>query len=65
MNANRALGLLVAILITTGEALILATDTAATAQSPQDHTRSVAPQGAGTIADARLAYSESRGLSDG
>jgi hypothetical protein len=50
MNTNRALGLLVAILITTGEALILATDTAATAHSPQDHTRYVAPQGAGTIA---------------
>jgi hypothetical protein len=62
MNANRALGLLAAILVTTGQALVLATDTAATAQSPEDTTRHAAPLDAATTADAQRAHSESRGL---
>ena len=61
MNANRALGLLAAILVTTGEALVLATDTAATTQSTQDNTRHTAPLDAEAIAGAQPAYTGSRG----
>jgi hypothetical protein len=65
MNANRALGLLAAILVTTGQALVLATDTAATAQSTHDNTRQAVPLAAGAPANAPLAYSDSRGLIGG
>jgi hypothetical protein len=65
MNANRTLGLLAAILVTTGQALVLATDTAATAQGSEDSIHhETAPSAAG-VADAQPAYSESRGLIGG
>ena len=65
MNANRVLGLLAAILVTTGQALVLATDTAASAHGSQDSTRQESVLDADSVGDAQLAHSESRGLTGG
>ena len=65
MNANRALGLLAAILITTGQATLLAVDTSATAESTAAPSRYDSTLGAENIAEAPLAYGESPGLIGG
>jgi hypothetical protein len=50
MFANRVLGLLAAILVTTGQALVLAEDTAAPAQNLHTHARHRAELVAGRVA---------------
>jgi len=61
MNANRALGLLAAILITSGQALLLAVDTSGAAESTPAPSRYDATLGAKNTADAPRAHNESRG----
>jgi hypothetical protein len=65
MNANRALGLLAAILVTTGQALVLATDTAATAQGTEQNTRHEPPAPGEPVADAQAAHGGWRALIGG
>ncbi|HEV7432899.1 MAG TPA: hypothetical protein VGN77_07640 [Steroidobacteraceae bacterium] len=65
MNANRALGLLAAILVTAGQAMVFAVDTAAAAQSSEELRRFDAALGATNFAEGQLAYSASRGLIGG
>ena len=65
MNANRALGLLAAILITTGQALVFAVDTSAAAESTVAPSTYHSTLGAKIIAESQLAYGESRGLIGG
>ena len=65
MNANRALGLLAAVLITSGQALLLAVDTsgaAETATAPSHYDTSL---GAKITAEVRRADGESRPLVGG
>jgi hypothetical protein len=61
MSANRVLGLMAAILVTTGQALVLARDTAAPAARPQAHFHHTSELGSSRMAYARLVYGWSRG----
>ena len=65
MNANRALGLLAAILVTAGQALVFAVDTAAATQSTVEPVGYQTSLDAGNVDDGQLAYAESRGLIGG
>jgi hypothetical protein len=65
MNANRALGLLAALLVTAGQAMVFAVDTSAAAQSTVHPSQYHTAFGAKTIAEGQLAYGESRGLIGG
>ena len=65
MNANRALGLLAALLVTAGQAMVFAVDTSAAAQSTADPSKYHTVFGAKSIAAGQLAYDESRGLIGG
>ncbi len=65
MNANRALGLLAAILVTAGQATLLAVDTSAAAQSTAVPLRYERTLGAKNSAKGQLAYGEARGLISG
>jgi len=65
MNANRALGLLAAILVTAGQAMVFAVDTSSAAQETAVRIRYDAPLGAKNIAAGQLAYGEARGLIGG
>jgi hypothetical protein len=65
MNANRALGLLAAILITSGQALLLAVDTSAATETTAAPSRYDTTLGAKNIVEARRANGESRGLTGG
>jgi hypothetical protein len=57
MYANRALGLLAAILITAGQATLLAVDTSSSAQGAVDQSRYERRLEAKTIAEGQLADS--------
>jgi hypothetical protein len=65
MNANRALGLLAALLVTAGQAMVFAVDTSAAAQSTEDPGRYDTGLGAKNVAEGQLAYGEARGLIGG
>lgn len=65
MNANRALGLVAAILVTAGQAVLFAVDTSAAAHSSADPVRYDTTLGAKNMAESQLAYGESRGLIGG
>jgi hypothetical protein len=65
MNANRALGLLAAILITAGQATLLAVDTSAATESTAPPSRYDTTLGAENVAEAQPAYGESRGRAGG
>ena len=65
MNTHRTLGLLAAILVTAGQAALLAVDTAAGAQSAADRAPYESVLGAQHRAEAQLAYDASRGLVGG
>jgi hypothetical protein len=65
MSTNRALGLLAALLVTAGQALVFAVDTSAATQAAQDPIRHQTILGAENVADAQRAYGESRGLTGG
>ena len=65
MNANRALGLLAAILVTTGQAMVFAVDTAAVAQGTVESAGYKTSLDTSNIDDGQLAYAESRGLIGG
>jgi hypothetical protein len=65
MNANRALGLLAAILVTAGQAMVFAVDTSAAAQSTAAPSGYDTILGAKNIAEGQLAYGASRGLIGG
>ena len=61
MNANRALGLLAAILITAAQATLLAVDTSAASENPVAPSRYETTVGAKNVAEVQRAYGESRG----
>ena len=65
MNTHRTLGLLAAILVTAGQAALLAVDTAAGAQNSRDRAPYESILGTQSSADAQRAYGESRGLVGG
>lgn len=65
MNTHRTLGLLAAILVTAGQALVFAVDTSAAAQSSEDPSGYAHALGTNNVADAQAAYGESRGLVGG
>ena len=65
MNTNRALGLLAALLVTAGQAMVFAVDTSAPAQSTAERSQSDATLGAKNVAAGQLAYGEARGLVGG
>lgn len=64
MNANRALGLLAAILVTVGQAMLFAVDTSAPAPANAEPARSDT-LGARNIAKSQTGYGGSRGQSGG
>ncbi len=61
MNANRALGLVAAILVTVGQAMLFAADTSAAAPTSVEPVRYDTTLGAKNIAES----SESRSLTGG
>ena len=65
MNTHRTLGLLAAILVTAGQALVFAVDTSAAAQSSEDSTGYTHAPETNNVADAQVAYGEARGLVGG
>ena len=65
MYANRALGLVAAILVTVGQAMIFAIDTSAAAPTNAEPVRDEAPLGAKNIAGGQVAYGQWRGLMAG
>jgi hypothetical protein len=65
MNANRALGLLAAILVTAGQAMLLAVDTSAAAESTAAPLRYERTLGAKNGAAGQFADGEARGLIGG
>lgn len=65
MNANRALGLLAALLVTAGQAMVFAVDTSATAQDTAAPSRYNATLEGKNLGAGQLAYGESRGLIGG
>lgn len=65
MNTHRTLGLLAALLVTAGQTLLFAVDTAAGAQGSEDRSGYETVLGAHTTTDAQLAYGASRGLVGG
>jgi hypothetical protein len=65
MNANRALGLLAAILITAAQATLFAVDTSSAVQNAADQRRSGTRLEAKNVAEGQPAYGASRGLIGG
>ncbi len=65
MNANRALGLLAAILITTAQATLFAVDTSSAAQGAADQGRYEGRLEAKNLADGQPVHSAARGLTGG
>ncbi len=65
MNANRALGLVAAILVTTGQAMLFAVDTSAAVQTTAEPVRYETALGAKNIVGSHPAYGDSRGLTGG
>ena len=65
MNANRALGLLAALLVTAGQAMVFAVDTSAATQSTAEPRKYDTALGAKNIAEGQLAYGAARGLIGG
>ena len=65
MYANRALGLLAAILITAGQATVFAVDTSSAAQNATDQGRYGPKLEAKNIGEGQPAYGASRGLVGG
>jgi hypothetical protein len=63
MNANRALGLVAAILVTAGQALLFAVDTSASAPSSAKPVRYDTALGARNSAEAQRRDGQSLGLS--
>jgi hypothetical protein len=65
MNANRALGLVAAILVTVGQAMLFAVDTSAPAPANAEPVKYDTALGARNIAESQSAYGKSRGESGG
>ena len=65
MNANRALGLIAALLVTSVQALVLATDTTGPDQAVERSIRTVPAPDAGSVAEARPAHNESHAPTGG
>ncbi len=62
MNANRALGLVAAILVTAGQAMVFAVDTSASAHSSAKSLRDESALGARNSAEAQQRDGQSLGL---
>ena len=65
MNAHRTLGLLAAIVVTAGQTVLFAVDTAAGARDTGNRTQNETVLGTTATADAQVAYDASRGLVGG
>jgi hypothetical protein len=65
MNANRALGLIAALLVTSAQALVMATDTTGPAQPVEHSTRQDSALDTGSVAEAAPRRSDSRAPTGG